>query len=205
MLGNTGIARAIPKSTAQALAARRLAQLLKTMMDPINQNIKLSDKEIKFVNRTIRRQIFPSLTCVLFLFLIVLIYSSLNQSFGSLFILMTMLCAVIGVVVFLIITRKYRIDLKKGQIKQDEEVVEDKIYKLDYEPGSRSLPISILSIFLIKKIAQIEMKEMHIYYILVNGERIDIEKTDFESLEKGMPIIIRRTFNSGLFLGLQPL
>ncbi len=173
-------------------------------MDPINQNIKLIDKEIKFINRTIRRQVFPSLTCVLFLFLIVFVYSSLNKSFGLQFILMTILCAVLGVVVFLIITRKYRIDLKKGQVKQGEAVVEDKIYKLDYEPGSRSLPVSILSIFLIKKIAQMEMKEIHIYYILVNGERIDLEKTDFESVEKGMPIIIRRTFKSGLFLGLQP-
>ena len=172
-------------------------------MDPINQNKKLTDKEIKVINRMIWRQTFPSLTCVLFLFLIIFVYSSLNNTFGLPFILLTILSAIIGVVVFLIITRKYILDLREGQVKQIEEVVEDKVYKLDYEPGSRSLPITILSIFHLKKIAQMEMNEMHIYYIIVNGERIDLEKTDFERVNKGMPIIIRRTFNSGIFLGLQ--
>ncbi len=136
------------------------------------------------------RQTFPSLTCVLFLFLIIFVYSSLNNTFGLPFILLTILSAIIGVVVFLIITRKYILDLREGQVKQIEEVVEDKVYKLDYEPGSRSLPITILSIFHLKKIAQMEMNEMHIYYILVNGERIDLEKSDFERVDKGMSMYI---------------
>ena len=136
------------------------------------------------------RQTFPSLTCVLFLFLIIFVYSSLNNTFGLPFILLTILSAIIGVVVFLIITRKYILDLREGQVKQIEEVVEDKVYKLDYEPGSRSLPITILSIFHLKKIAQMEMNEMHIYYIIVNGERIDLEKSDFERVDKGMSMYI---------------
>lgn len=174
-------------------------------METNNQNNKLTEKEIKFLKRTVWRQIFPSLTVTLFLFLILFVFSSINNNFGLVFISLTLVFVIIGIIVYFIITRKYRLDLKTGQVKQDKEMVEDKIYKLDYEPGSRSFPVNIFSIIFIKKIAQIEMKEMHIYYIIVKGERIDIEKNDFEKVKKGQPIIIRRTPNSNLFLGVQTI
>jgi hypothetical protein len=118
---------------------------------------------------------------------------------------MTLIFVIIGTIVFFSITRKYRLDLKTGQVKQEKEIVDDKIYKLDYEPGSRTFPINIFSIIFIKKISQIEMKEMQIYYINVKGERIDIDKNDFERVEKVQPIIIRRTPNANLFLGVQTI
>ena len=174
-------------------------------MDTISQNNKLTEKETKFLKRTIWRQIFPSSTVTLFLFLIIFVYSSFSNNFGLVFISLAFLSVIIGAIVFFIITSKYRLDLKTGQVKQEKEIVEDKIYKLDYEPGSRTFPVNAFSIIHIKKISQIEMKEMHIYYIIVKGERIDIDKNDFEKVEKGKPIIIRRTPNSNLFLGLQTI
>jgi hypothetical protein len=174
-------------------------------METINQNSKLTVKEITFLKRTLWRQIFPSLTVTLFLFLILFVYSSLNNNFGWIFIFITLIFVTIGTIMFISITRKFRLDLKTGQVKQEKEIVDDKIYKLDYEPGSRTFPINIFSIIFIKKISQIEMKEMHIYYINVKGERIDIDKNDFERVEKVQPIIIRRTPNANLFLGVQTI
>lgn len=174
-------------------------------METFNQNNKLTEKEIKFLKRTLWRQIFPSLTVTLFLFLILFVYSSITNNFGLVFISSTLIFVLIGTIMFYIITRKFRLDLKTGLIKQEKAIVEDKIYKLDYEPGSRTFPINIFSIIFIKKISQIEMKEMHIYSIIVKGERIDIDKKNFERIEKGKPIIIRRTPNSNLFLGVQTI
>ncbi|HOY32558.1 MAG TPA: hypothetical protein PKW80_11825 [Bacteroidales bacterium] len=174
-------------------------------METINQNNKLTEKEIKFLKRTLWRQIFPSLTITLFLFLIIFVYSSLNNNFGLVFISLTFSSVIIGTIVFLIITRKYKLDLKTGQVKQENEIVEDKIYKLDYEPGSRTFPVNLLSILFIKKISQTEMIEMHIFYIMVKGERIDLDKDDFQKAEKGQPIIIRRTPISNTFLGVQTI
>lgn len=172
-------------------------------METINQ--KLTEKEIKFINRVFWRQTFPSLTVTLFLFLILFVYSSLNNLFGLVFIFLTMISVAIGIFVFFIITRKYRLDLKSGQVILEQEIVEDKIYKLDYEPGSATFPVNLLSVLFIKKISKLEMKEIHIYYINVKGERIDLDKNDFEKVEKGQPIIIRRTPNSNLFLGVQTI
>lgn len=172
-------------------------------MKPIIENIKMLPEEIKFLERTLWKQVYPSLTVTLFLFLILFVYSSLKNNFGLIFFSLTLIFVLFGMILFLILTRKFRLDLKSGQIKHEKEIVEDKIYKLDYEPGSRSFPVNIFSIIFMKKISQIEMKEKHFYYIIVNGERIDIDKNNFEKVEKGKPIIIRRTLNSNLFLGLQ--
>lgn len=172
-------------------------------MEPIIQNIKMLSEEIKFLKQTIWKQAYPSLTVTLFLFLILFVYSSLKNNFGLIIFSLTLIIVLFGIIVFLILTRKFRLDLKSGQIKQEIDIVEDKIYKLEYEPGSRTFPVNLFSIIFNKKISQIEMKEMHIYYIIVNGERIDIDKNNFEKVEKGKPIIIRRTPNSNLFLGLQ--
>lgn len=174
-------------------------------METNNQNNKLTEKEIKFLKRTLLSQIFPSLTVTLFLFLILLVYSSINNKFGFVFISLTVISVIIGTIVFFIITRKIRLDLKTGEVIQEKEIIEDKIYKLDYEPGSATFPVNFLSILFINKISQLEMKEVHIYYIKIKGERIDLDKNDFEKVEKGQPIIIRRTPNSNLFLSVETL
>jgi Na+/melibiose symporter-like transporter len=177
----------------------------KETMDVIDQNSSMQKNEIKSLKHTIWRQLFLSLSVSLFLFLILFIYSSFKNDFGLFFISITLICVIIGATLFFIITRKYRLDLSNGRVIQEEEIVEDKIYKLDYEPGSRTFPINILSVLFVKKISQIEMREMHNYYIIVKGERIDIDENYFNTVEKGNPIIIRRAPNSGLFLGVEPL
>jgi hypothetical protein len=174
-------------------------------MNIINQNNRLSGKEIKLLKRTLWRQIFPSLTVTLFLFLILFVYSSTNNKFGLAFFSLILLFIIIGANIFLILTRKYILDLKSGLAKQEKEIVEDKICKLDYEPGSRSLPINLWSVVFIKKISQSEMKEMHICCIIVKGERIDIDQKDFERAKKGQELIIRRAPHSNLFLGVQTI
>jgi hypothetical protein len=82
------------------------------------------------------------------------------------------------------------------------EFVEDKVYKIDYEPGSATLPINILSIFIFKTILNREMKKVDIYYIMIGGEKVYLTRPDFEKAEIGKPIVVKHTLNTKLFLGL---
>jgi len=164
---------------------------------------EMTKKDLKTLRQAIWQQVFPSLAIVLFLFLVVFIYSSINNNFRWMFIFTTCISIVLGLVIFLVITRKYRMDLKYRGVKFHKEIVEEKMYKLDYEPGSATVPVNFLSLLFFRKIFLREMKEMHLYYIVVQGERIYLDKNDYEKVEKGKPIIIRRLQNSNLFLGVQ--
>lgn len=166
---------------------------------------QLNQKELKILRKACLRQFFPSLFAALFLFLILLIYSSLNNDFGWLFYSLLIASALAGITVFLFLTRKYRADSKSGNVKLIEEMVEDKVSRLDYEPGSATVPVNLLSALFYKKIFLREMKEVHIYYAIVGSERIDLCRADWDFLEKGQPIILRRAPKSNLFLGFNGL
>jgi hypothetical protein len=165
----------------------------------------MSKNELQILKKEYLNRIFPSTTIFLFLFLIIFIYSSFNNSFGLAFLLLTFFAVAVGTSYFYLITQKIRLDLKFRKVNLLTEIIEDKVYKLDYEPGSASLPVNLLSLLFLKKISKLKMKEMHIYYIVVQGEKIYVDKKDFEKAEIGKPIIFRRTENTQLFLGLEAL
>jgi hypothetical protein len=163
----------------------------------------ITDRELKILKREKWRKIFPSATVSLFLFLIVFIYSSIEDKFGLVFISLSILSILIGTIIFQFAVRNYNKDLKNKKVNLIQESVEDKVYKLDYEPGSATVPINLFSLLFFKQIFQREMKEVHIYYIVLQGEKIFIEENDFNKVFKDKPIVIRQTVNSNIFLGIE--
>ena len=164
----------------------------------------MTETDLKKLRLDYLRNIFPSAMVSLVLILIILIYSGLNKN-SALFILLSIsLAFLVGFVVFILITRKHRLDLKLRKVSIERAVVEDKSFKLDYEAGSASLPVNLLSFIFIKKIAQREMKELHIYSVIVAGEKFFLDKINFDKTEIGGNILIRRTENTHLFLGFGP-
>jgi hypothetical protein len=172
----------------------------------MNPNFEImTNADMKILTKDYLSKIFPSSGIFLFVFLIIFIYSSFNQNFGLQFFILTTFALILGIVIFYLITQKHRLDLKDKHVKLQNEIVEDRIYKLDYEPGSATVPVNLLSLFFFKKIFMREMKEMPIYYIVIKGERIYLDKTNFDRTEIGKPIKIRLTENTNIFLGLKTI
>lgn len=151
----------------------------------------LHPKEIKLLKKEIRQKFFPAAAVALLLFLIAFIYGSLNKNFSSLFLLLAIIAVAAGIITFYFLSRKLCHDLKQGNALCTPGVVEEKKYLLSYEAGSASLSI-----------AQGEMKELHWYSLIVNGEEIPVTKEEFEQTEKGQQVSIRKAPKTGLLLSV---
>jgi hypothetical protein len=169
-------------------------------MNTTFENMTVED--LKKLRLDFFRNIFPSSVVTLFLFLIVFIQASLKNSFGLTFTFLTILTILIGTIAFHYLTRKHRIDFKEKKVLLEPKIIEDCVYKVDYEPGSATVPVNLLSLLFFKQIFMRKMKEIHIYYIVVDGERIFLEKEEFEKTEKGKQIFIRKAEQTELYLGI---
>ncbi len=163
----------------------------------------MTDSELKIIQKEKWRQIFPASMIFLFLFLILFIYSSLKNEYGTMFLVLLSFSLVISIISFLMLVRKYNEDLKIQKVDLIEKIVEDKVYKVDYEPGSASIPVNLLSLFFIKSLLKRKMKEVHLYYLVIEGEKLYIDQNQFEKAEVSKPIIIRQTSIAKVFTGLQ--
>jgi hypothetical protein len=166
-------------------------------------SIQMSEEDARMIKSDYMQKIFPSLAVSFFLFLIIFIHSSFSHQFGFVFLTLTILCILIGLFCFALLTKNHRYDLKLKGISLQEEMVEDKVYKIDYEPGSASVPVNMLSIIFLKTILNREMKKVDIYYIIIGGEKVYLTQSDFEKVEIGKQVIVKRTLRTKLFLGVQ--
>jgi len=162
----------------------------------------MSTKDLKKLRLDFYSKIFPSSVVTQFLFLIVFLNASLENSFDLIFTILTILAILSGAITFFVLTRKHRIDLKEKQVQLENKTIIERVYKLDYEPGSATVPVSLISILFFKKILMREMKELHIYYIIADDEKIYLDKEDFEKTEKGRKIFVRKAKQTGLYLGI---
>jgi hypothetical protein len=158
--------------------------------------------ERKVIRKELYSKVFPSLTITLFIFLIIIFVAIFNIGFEILFITLSFLSLIIGLLAFLIFTKSLRKDLKSNVIKLDSGVVTKKEHIVDYEPGSATLPVTILSIFTLKIFTR-EMKQVDIYTACINNEIFDLKKDDYEKTEIEGKICIRKAYHSGLFLRLE--
>jgi hypothetical protein len=169
------------------------------MVKAVVYESEMNESDRMVVRRNLRNQAIPSLAITLLIFLIILVFSGLNHSFGFLFILLTGFAIFSGIVAFLLLTKKYRSDLKINKVKYEELRVDEKNHRIDYEPGSASMPVNTLSV-LFPKIYNRAMKEVHIYEIILNGESFHIKEEEYEMIREGANVFIKRAFNSNLFL-----
>mgnify|MGYP000934333291 CR=1 FL=1 len=163
----------------------------------------LTKIEHKTLQKDYLKKLLPSSIIFLFLFLINFTISGLNKTFGLFFYLITSISFVISAVLFYFLTRNHRLDLKEKKVLMNKTIVEDKVYKLDYEAGSATVPVNLLSLLFFKKIFLREMKELHFYYIQVKEGTIYLKKDEYEKIEIGDEIYIRRARNTNLFLGIE--
>lgn len=151
----------------------------------------LTDKEFKILHRDYLRMMLPSVILFLVLFFANLIYCSINKTFGTVFFLFLLLSIFLSWILFYLITQAHQLDLKQKNVSKEKEIVREKVYKKDYEAGSASISINK------------EMREMHIYYVVVKAEKIYIDKNQYDEVEIGDTIYIRRAKNTKLFLGIE--
>ena len=162
----------------------------------------MSKRDCKVIRMALLRTIFPSLSIALTLFLITFLLSIFVISYGSLFIILTLMSFIIGFVAFLILSSKLRKDLSAKKAILEKGIITSKTHKIDYEPGSVTSPVTILS-FLTPKIFKREMKEMNIYSVLIGNMKFELTKEDYDKVEEGKDIYIKRALYSNLFLGLK--
>jgi hypothetical protein len=161
---------------------------------------------IDFDYKKLKKEIWSkasfSVGIVLVIFLAAFLIAILGTGFGLLFFSISAVSIIIGLIIFLSITKKLRMDLISGKVKTVDRVLKDKCYRIDYEPGSATMPVTILS-FLSLKIFNREMKQIDIYMAITEEEQFDITKDEFERIEIGEKIIIRRGYYSDLYLGIE--
>jgi len=165
----------------------------------------MSEKELKMVRHAYIWKLFPTVTLFLFLALVILIYTGLSRSSGLTTFLLTVSAFISGSFVFIFTTRNHRLDLQLRRVSVEKALVEDKKHKLDYEVGSATVPVNLLSFQFINKIASREMKELNIYSITAGGEEYFPDKISFNKIETGSIILIRRAENTKLFLGIEAI
>ena len=110
----------------------------------------------------------------------------------------------IGFVAFLILSSNLRKDLSAKKTILEKGIITNKTHKIDYEPGSVTFPVTILS-FLTPIIFKKDMKEMNIYSVLIGNMKFELTKEDYDKAEEGKEIYIKRALYSNLFLGLEKL
>lgn len=147
-------------------------------------------------------KVFPSTTIALSFFFITFLLSIFSISYGSLFIILTFLSILAGIVAFFILTSKLRKDLSTKKTTYKKGIITNKTHKIDYEAGSVTMPVTILS-FLTPKIFKREMKQINIYSVSINNMKFELMKEDFDKAEAGKEIYIKRAFYSNMFLGLE--
>ena len=165
----------------------------------------MNERDLKTLRIDYLRNIFPSASLTLVLILIIVLYHGINKNSGQLSLLLVLFAFIVGSVVFIFLTRNHRLDMNLRKVSIERAIVEDKEYKLDYEAGSATLPVNLLSFIFIKKISQREMKELHIHSVVVNGEKFYLDKINFDKTVIGGDILIRRAENTKLFLGVDAL
>ena len=165
----------------------------------------MNERDLKTLRIDYLRNIFPSASLTLVLILIIVLYHGINKNSGQLSLLLVLFAFIVGSVVFIFLTRNHRLDMNLRKVSIERAIVEDKEYKLDYEAGSATLPVNLLSFIFIKKISQREMKELHIHSVVVNGEKFYLDKISFDKTEIGGDILIRSAENTKLFLGIETL
>lgn len=161
-----------------------------------------STKEIRKLKRDYYSRLFPTGALLLFLILMVFIYSSLSNSFGFYFYLFITLSIIISYFLFHQITKNHRLDLKCKEVVLDNKNIDNLVYKVDYEPGSTTVPVNLISLLFLKSSFSQTMKEIHIYYIEIDGEKIYIDKEIFEKLKSEKMALIRKAKHTGLILDI---
>jgi len=158
--------------------------------------------DFKVIRTALLMKVFPSTTIALSLFFITFLLSIFAISYGSLFIILTFLSILAGIVAFFILTSKLRKDLSTEKTTYEKGIITNKTHKIDYEAGSVTMPVTILS-FLTPKIFKREMKQINIYSVSINNMKIELTQEDFDNVEEGKEIHIKRAFYSYIFLGLE--
>jgi hypothetical protein len=166
-------------------------------------NSEMNESDRKVVMKKLLNQVLPSLAITLLILLVNLVYSGYKHSFDLLFIILTVFAISSGVVAFLLLSKKYRYDLMTNKVKFEEVKVDTINYRVDYEAGSASMPVSIFS-FLFPKIFNSSMKEIHIYEIILKGELFYIKEEEYKMIREGATVSIKRAFHSNLYLGIIP-
>lgn len=161
-----------------------------------------SPKEIRKLKSDYYNRLFPNGALLLFLILMVFIHSSLSNSFGFTFYVFITLSIIISCFLFHQITKNHRLDLKFKEVVLDKKNIDNLVYKVDYEPGRTTVPVNLISLLFLKSIFSHTMKEIHIYYIEIDGEKIYIDKEIFEKLKSEKTALIRKAKHTGLILDI---
>ena len=162
----------------------------------------MNKKDCKVIRTALLSKIFPSSAITLSLFFITFLLSIFAISYGSLFVFLTIISILAGIVAFFILTGKLRKDLSTKQTTYEKGIITNKMHKIDYEAGSVTMPVTILS-FLTPKIFKREMKQINIYSVQINNMEFELTKEDFAKAEEGKEIYIKRAIYSRIFLGLE--
>jgi len=154
---------------------------------------KFNEQDLIKVRKDKNNNILYSAGVFLILVLITFLILFFNTTYGVYYAISIIISAIVSFIFFKITTRKHRLDILNQNVLLIKSAIKDKVYKKDYEPGSASLPSQIID----------EMKELNIYYIVIDDTKIFVNKEDYDKVDKGEEIICRWSENTKLFLGIK--
>jgi hypothetical protein len=162
------------------------------------------ENDKKTIKQEILSKISLSISLFFFLNMIFILIASLEIGFGLLFLILIVVSVALCAFVFSMTTRKLRIDLKSGKVNRIVKLLINKEFKVDYEPGSATMPVTILS-FLTPKIFNREMKQVDRYKAFFDDEEFLITKEEFDEITINKEVAIRKGFYSDLYLGIEKI
>lgn len=169
-----------------------------------SQEIQLGEKELKILKRYRLQKLLPASTVFLAIMLIIMISLSMAKSDGYWFLICTFLALLCGYVVFRFLTSNHDKDIYNRSGLLYEVKIEDKVFKQVYEPGSASLG-GVFNYWLNKKLGwfRYENKRLDVYYIVIEGERIDLKEEEYNRLTFKTHLLVKRAKETNLYLGFK--
>lgn len=166
---------------------------------------EITDKELKIIKEDYRSKVLFFIAIFGTIMVFAFIYTVLAENPGKGMLPIGLISFSICFAIVYFLTKNHRLDLKFKTAITENTIVQNKKYKMDYEPGSVLHPFKLLSLFSFRKIELSEMKEMPWYSVTVNDEKYFVEKYFYYKIKTGDNVMVRTAEHTKLFLGFDPI
>jgi len=159
-------------------------------------NKPLTDRDITFLKEQIKpAYVFSGFTILFLLLFDLLIFLNQFEFQLKYLYLINIGLFISSILIFYLVSNKYRQDIKSNKKKTHSVKLQNKAAEITQEAGSGTLHQPILGELFPKLWGQ-KMKELNVYYFVIDNNKYEVTKELFEAVEVGESIEMHYSYYS---------
>lgn len=163
-------------------------------------NKPLTDRDISFLKeQTKPAYVFAGFTITLLFFFDIVILINEYDITPKYVYLINIAAIIISVIILYLVSNKYRQDIKSNKKKTHSVKLQNKAAEITQEAGSGTLHQPILGEIFPKLWGQ-KMKELNVYYLVIDNTRYEVTKELFEAVEVGESLEFHYSYYSNVLI-----